>query len=111
MLLFSFIFYLLFLKERQWSSKCSELETKLSSLHFSTKSDRRDKDELASDYMIQIKDLKARLEQATATNKQMQDYVNFLKNSYMSYFNDNSLDSYDFGSSNLYGLKGQNNLF
>ncbi len=57
---------------------------------------------------MQIKDLKARLDQAQITNKQMQDYVNFLKNSYISYFNENTLNTFE-NSSNLIG--SQNNLF
>lgn len=51
-----------------------------------------------------MKDLKARLEQAQASNKQMQDYVNFLKNSYMSYFNENTFDNFEYGGSSLYGI-------
>ena len=57
---------------------------------------------------MQIKDLKARLDQAQITNKQMQDYVNFLKNSYISYFNENTLNTFE-NSSNLIG--SQNNFF
>jgi len=60
--------------------------------------------------VAQIKDLKARLEQTQATNKQMQEYVNFLKNSYVAYFNENSLHAFDNGaalSNNSYGF-GQN---
>ncbi len=44
-------------------------------------------------YKSQIKDLKDRLEQATATNKSMQNYVNFLKNSYSTVFNDNFIST------------------
>jgi len=33
-------------KERQWTEKCSELETKLSSLQFFNKADKRDKEEV-----------------------------------------------------------------
>jgi len=61
-----------------------------------------------------VKDLKARLDQATLTNKQMQDYVNFLKNSYINYFNDNTFDSYEYVSSNrnIYGqFSTQKDLF
>jgi len=36
-------------------------------------------------------DLKDKLDQSYATNKSMQNYVNFLKNSYSSMFNDNTL--------------------
>jgi len=39
-------------KERQWSEKCSELETKLSSLQFFTKTDKRDKEEVVCSWSV-----------------------------------------------------------
>lgn len=39
----------------------------------------------------QIKDLKSRLDISLDTNKRMQDYVNYLKNYYLTYFSDTSL--------------------
>ena len=35
-----------YLKERHWVTKCSELESKLSSLQFFNKTDKRDKEEV-----------------------------------------------------------------
>ena len=64
---------------------------------------------LEQDYSIQIKDLKARLDQAQVTNKQMQDYVNFLKNSYISYFNENTFQSFE--QHGAHTLFENNNLF
>ncbi len=52
--------------------------------------------------------MKAKLEQTQVANKQMQDYVNFLKNTYVTYFNENSLQNFDNSSSNFY--TSQNNL-
>lgn len=95
-------------RERSLSQKCIDLDTKLTSLQFQIQHDKRDKEEQGQDYVMQIKDLKARLDQAQTTNKQMQDYVNFLKNSYISYFNENTLHSFE-SSSNLIG--SQNHLF
>lgn len=54
---------------------------------------------MAQDYLTQIKDLKAKLEQTQLTNKQMQEYVNFLKNSYITYFNESTLSSFESGGS------------
>ena len=96
------------LKERSLSAKCIDLDTKLTALQFQVQHDKRDKEEQIQDYIMQIKDLKARLDQAQITNKQMQDYVNFLKNSYISYFNENTLNTFE-NSTNLIGSK--NNLF
>ena len=84
------------------------MDTKISALQFQIQHDKREKEEQQQDYVMQINVLKARLDQAQITNKQMQDYVNFLKNSYISYFNENTLHSFE-SSSNLIG--SQNNLF
>lgn len=59
---------------------------------------------MAHDYLNQIRDLKAKLEQAQLTNKQMQEYVNFLKNSYITYFNDQTI--FDSSSNNNNPLIG-----
>ena len=91
-------------------AKCNEIETRLNSITLHSSIKQRDKEDLSSDYQAQIKDLKTRLEQVQLTNKQMQEYVNFLKNSYVTYFNDGSLNSFDSLSSTNY-LNSQNNFF
>lgn len=69
---------------------------------------------MAHEYLNQIRDLNAKYEQVLATNKQMQEYINFMKNSYMSYFNDQPISSYDIAAAtannNFIGLS-QNNIF
>lgn len=90
-------------------AKCAELETKLNSIQLHSNVNKRDKEDLVQEYQNQIRDLKSRLEQLQLTNKQMQEYVSFLKNSYVTYFNDNTLHSFESGSSNFIG--SQNNFY
>jgi hypothetical protein len=52
---------------------------------------KRDKEEADYRCQSQLKDLKDKLEQSYATNNSMQNYVNFLKNSYNTVFNDSGL--------------------
>lgn len=61
---------------------------------------------MAHDYITQIRDLKAKLEQMQVTYKQMQEYVNFLKNSYISYFNDQTLNTFDAGAASTNNFIG-----
>lgn len=64
---------------------------------------------MAHDYLNKIRDLEVNLEQEKGKNKQMQEYVNFLKNTYMSYFGDSS--SYEAATTNnLIGF-GANNFY
>lgn len=122
-------------QERLLKLKISELEAKLESNDFHSNIDRKDKDnvikselllnyyylyliirffKMAHEYLNQIRDLNAKYEQVLATNKQMQEYINFMKNSYMSYFNDQPISSYDIAAAaannNFIGLS-QNNIF
>lgn len=72
----------------------------MQTLHFQLQHERRDKEEQTEDYKMQVKDLKARLDQTHISNKQMSDYVNFLKNSYIQYFNESFLPGFE-SNSNL----------
>lgn len=67
---------------------------------------------MAHEYLNRIRDLETRLEQETSKNRQMQEYVNFLKNTYLSYFDD-SLGLVDWQSniSNNYNIAGQGGFF
>ena len=73
-------------------------------MHFQLQHEKRDKEEQIEDYKMQIKDLKARLDQTQISNKQMSEYVNFLKNSYIQYFNENVLRGFESSSSALGGI-------
>lgn len=91
-------------KERGLLERLSDLESKLRSMELHSSVDKRDKDDLCQEYQTQIRDLRYKLEQTQQANKQMQEYVHFLKNSYITYFNDNTLQNFDCttnGSSNF----------
>lgn len=59
---------------------------------------------MAHEHLNQIRDLKTQLDQAIFKNKQMQEYVNFIKNSYLTYFNDPPIGSLDAAATNYLGL-------
>ena len=72
-------------------SKIADLEAKLSTSQLHSNSNLRNKDEVVQELKTQIKDLKSRLDISLDTNKRMQDYVNYLKNYYLTYFSDATL--------------------
>lgn len=101
-------------KERGLLARLGDLESKLRSMELHSSVDRRDKDDLCQEYQTQVRDLRYKLEQTQQANKQMQEYVNFLKNSYITYFNDNTLQSFDCtgnASSNLFSGTSSNNFY
>ena len=95
--LFFFLFFLS--QERSLQLKCTELESRLGSVQLHSNRDKRDKEEINRDYLAQMRDLKERLEQTQVANKQMQEYIAFLKKTYSGYFGSGFVDTSSFGMS------------
>ncbi|CAD5124256.1 unnamed protein product [Dimorphilus gyrociliatus] len=75
-------------KERAAVARISELEAELSAARAEVARVRRERDESERKMNSKLYDLKERLEQSTATNRSMHNYVNFLKTSYANTFGD-----------------------
>lgn len=78
-------------KERAAVARISELEAELSAARAEVARVRRERDESERKMNSKLYDLKERLEQSTATNRSMHNYVNFLKTSYANTFGDMSI--------------------
>ncbi|XP_059166432.1 outer dense fiber protein 2-like isoform X2 [Physella acuta] len=73
-------------KERTYQSRIVDLETQLSELRAEHAKQKREKEENERKFNSRLYDLKDRLEQSHSTNRSMQNYVQFLKNSYSTVF-------------------------
>ncbi|XP_055897047.1 outer dense fiber protein 2-like isoform X3 [Biomphalaria glabrata] len=77
-------------KERTYQSRIADLETQLSQLRADLAKIMREKEENERKFNSRLYDLKDRLEQCHSTNRSMQNYVQFLKNSYSNVFGETS---------------------
>ncbi|RUS87173.1 hypothetical protein EGW08_005013 [Elysia chlorotica] len=73
-------------KERSYQTRIVDLETQLSQLRADQAKIKREKEENERKFNSRLYDLKDRLEQCHSTNRSMQNYVQFLKNSYSNVF-------------------------
>jgi len=80
------------LKERSASSRIEELEAQLGRVSSTTSQLKAMKDEAERRSQLRINEMRERLEQANNTTRSMQNYVNFLKQSYSSVFGDSTLE-------------------
>ncbi|XP_013420317.1 outer dense fiber protein 2 [Lingula anatina] len=78
-------------KERNMQSRLLELESQLSQARAEIAKLKREKDEMERKFNSRLYDLKDRLEQSHSTNRSMQNYVQFLKNSYANVFGDTTV--------------------
>ncbi|XP_063422146.1 outer dense fiber protein 2-like isoform X4 [Mytilus trossulus] len=80
-------------KERTYQARITDLESQLSQARAEIAKVRREKEESERKFNSRLYDIKDRLEQSHSTNRSMQNYVQFLKNSYANVFGD-SVTSY-----------------
>ncbi|XP_076436220.1 outer dense fiber protein 2-like isoform X4 [Babylonia areolata] len=73
-------------KERTYQSRVVDLESQLSQCRAEIARIKREKEENERKFNSRLFDLKDRLEQCHSTNRSMQNYVQFLKNSYANVF-------------------------
>ncbi|KAK3088919.1 hypothetical protein FSP39_025477 [Pinctada imbricata] len=78
-------------KERTYQTRISDLESQMSQLRAEMARVKREKEENERKFNSRLYDLKDRLEQSHSTNRSMQNYVQFLKNSYANVFGDSSV--------------------
>uniref|UniRef100_A0A672LYD0 Outer dense fiber protein 2 n=1 Tax=Sinocyclocheilus grahami TaxID=75366 RepID=A0A672LYD0_SINGR len=83
-------------KERVTQSKIVDLETQLSRTTTELNQLRRAKEEAERRYQSRLQDVKDRLEQSDSTNRSLQNYVQFLKSSYVNVFGDPALTGSSF---------------
>uniref|UniRef100_A0A673HXK7 Outer dense fiber protein 2 n=1 Tax=Sinocyclocheilus rhinocerous TaxID=307959 RepID=A0A673HXK7_9TELE len=83
-------------KERVAQSKIVDLETQLSRTTTELNQLRRAKEEADRRYQSRLQDVKDRLEQSDNTNRSLQNYVQFLKSSYVNVFGDPALTGSSF---------------
>ena len=79
------------LQDRTAHVRICELEAQLSQMRGEIARLKREKEESERKFNSRLYDLKDRLEQSHSTNRSMQNYVHFLKNSYANVFGDSSL--------------------
>ena len=82
------------MKERTAASKIDELEAQLTRVTTTTSQLKRLKDEAEKRSQQRINEMRERLEQANNTTRSMQNYVNFLKQSYSNVFGETSFENY-----------------
>lgn len=75
-------------KERATQSRITDLEAQLSRATSQCTQQRKAKEEVERKLHSRLHDLQERLDQSQATKKSLENYVNFLKSSYSSIFND-----------------------
>ncbi|CAF4597961.1 unnamed protein product [Rotaria sp. Silwood2] len=75
-------------KERVFQQRINDLEQHISKLRLECTQLKREKDELERRYTSQLGELRDRLEQSNNNNRSMQNYVNSLKTTYATVFND-----------------------
>lgn len=78
-------------KEKAIQTRILDLESQLSQCRADTARLKREKEEMERKFNSRLYDLKDRLEQSHSTNRSMQNYVQFLKNSYANVFGDSSM--------------------
>ncbi|KAK7131393.1 hypothetical protein R3I94_016510 [Phoxinus phoxinus] len=83
-------------KERVTQSKIVDLETQLSRTKTELNQLQRAKEEAERRYQSRLQDVKDRLEQSDSTNRSLQNYVQFLKSSYVNVFGDPALTGSSF---------------
>ncbi|XP_061867700.1 outer dense fiber protein 2 isoform X2 [Colius striatus] len=81
-------------KERAAQSKVLDLETQLSRNKTELSQLRRSKDDAERRYESRLQDLKDRLEQSESTNRSMQNYLHFLKSSYVNVFGEGAFPGF-----------------
>ncbi|XP_052789753.1 outer dense fiber protein 2-like isoform X5 [Mya arenaria] len=79
-------------KERTLQTRIVDLESTLSQTRAEVARIKREKEETERKFNSRLYDLKDRLEQSHSTNRSMQNYVQFLKNSYANVFGDSSVN-------------------
>ncbi|XP_067941225.1 outer dense fiber protein 2-like [Watersipora subatra] len=80
-------------KERALQDRLRDMDEQLTNSRVEAAKARREKEELERKFNSKLYDLKDRLEQSHATNRSMQNYVQFLKSSYASVMGDVSVSS------------------
>jgi len=75
-------------KERFFQQRTSDLEQQLNRIRQEYTQSKREKEDLERRYTSQLGELRDKLEQSNNTNRSMQNYVNSLKTTYASVFND-----------------------
>ncbi|XP_022099151.1 outer dense fiber protein 2-like isoform X2 [Acanthaster planci] len=78
-------------RERNAQARIMDLESQLNRIKGEVHQTKRAKEDAERKFNSQLYDLKDRLEQSHSTNRSMQNYVQFLKNSYANVFGDTSL--------------------
>ncbi|KAJ8300950.1 hypothetical protein KUTeg_022469 [Tegillarca granosa] len=78
------------LAERTFQTRITDLESQLSQTRAEIARVKREKEENERKFNSRLYDLKDRLEQSHSTNRSMQNYVQFLKNSYANVFGDSA---------------------
>jgi outer dense fiber protein 2 len=76
------------LKERFYQQRTNDLEQQIVRIRQEYTQLKREKDELERRYTSQLGELRDKLEQSNTNNRSMQNYVNSLKTTYASVFND-----------------------
>ncbi|XP_052220728.1 outer dense fiber protein 2-like isoform X8 [Dreissena polymorpha] len=79
-------------KERTMQTRLVDLESQLSQTRAEVARLKREKEEAERKFNSRLYDLKDRLEQSHSTNRSMQNYVQFLKNSYANVFGDSTVN-------------------
>ncbi|XP_072015734.1 outer dense fiber protein 2-like isoform X2 [Amphiura filiformis] len=80
-------------RERNSQARILDLESQLSRNKTEVLQIKRQKEDAERKFNSQLYDLKDRLEQSHSTNRSMQNYVQFLKNSYSNVFGDTSFSA------------------
>ncbi|XP_021362362.1 outer dense fiber protein 2-like isoform X5 [Mizuhopecten yessoensis] len=78
-------------KERTYLTRITDLESQISQCRAEIARLKREKEENERKFNSRLYDLKDRLEQSHSTNRSMQNYVQFLKNSYANVFGESSI--------------------
>ncbi|CAF0778111.1 unnamed protein product [Adineta ricciae] len=76
-------------KERALQQRINELEQQISKLRLDCTQIKRDKDDAERRYTSQLSELRDKLEQSNNNNRSIQSYVDSLKTTYATVFNDN----------------------
>ena len=80
-------------RERTSQARILELESQISQMRTDLMKIKREKDDGEKKFNSRLYDIKDRLEQSHSTNRSMQNYVQFLKNSYANVFGDSSVSA------------------
>lgn len=75
-------------KDRSYHARIAELESQLNRANSLATQLKKSKDESDRHYQARLQEVQERLDQANTTKKSLENYVNFLKSSYTSVFND-----------------------